>query len=123
MYGSYREPTYVQARRTGLGLVLRRDEGGLTYVKEIVPGYGAHRQGGVSANDQLLAVDSKQVEGWELEDIKNLTTGEVGSYCVLTLRRDNHDFQVTLERTLAEMGISENLRGMELSSTGLRSMY
>lgn len=124
MYGSFREPGLAQTRRTGLGLVLRRDEAGLTYVKEIVPGYGAHKQGGVMANDQLLAVDGKQVDGWELEDIKHLTTGEVGSYCALQLRRDQREFQLTLERTLADMGISDNFRGLGLESgMGTRPMY
>mmetsp|Transcript_59654 Transcript_59654/g.122352 ORF Transcript_59654/g.122352 Transcript_59654/m.122352 type:complete len:464 (-) Transcript_59654:233-1624(-) len=123
MYGSYREP--VQSRRIGLGLVLRRSEDGMTYVKEIVPGYAAQRQGGLMAGDQLLAVDGKGVENWELEDIKHLTTGEVGSQVVLNIRRDGRDMQVQLERTLENMGVSgmsDNFRGLGLETTApLRS--
>ena len=37
----------LQVRKVGLGLVLRRDEMNEVFVKEVISGFAAHRQGGV----------------------------------------------------------------------------
>jgi C-terminal processing protease CtpA/Prc len=45
-------------------------------------------------NDYIIAVDGKSVEGWDLDSIKQLTFGDEGTVCTLTLRRGNETFQV-----------------------------
>ena len=38
------------SRKVGLGLVLRKDESNLVYIKEIVPGFAASRQAGLQVS-------------------------------------------------------------------------
>lgn len=52
----------------------------------------------------------RSVEGWDLDSIKQLTFGDEGTTCTLSLRRDNENFQVSAncpdshECTQANMG-------------------
>lgn len=90
----------------GLGLLLRKNENHQTCIKETFPGYAAQRSGKVSPGDVILSVDGRQVENMDLEYIKNITIGEEGSTCVLTLKRDNSVFDVPLQRIHPE-GITD----------------
>ena len=47
MYGSMREVGRQAPRQVGLGVVLRRNEAEQVYVKEVIAGFAAHRQGGL----------------------------------------------------------------------------
>lgn len=54
MYGSMREVSRQAPRQVGLGVVLRRNEADSVYVKEVIAGFAAQRQGGL----QVLACAS-----------------------------------------------------------------
>mmetsp|Transcript_11067 Transcript_11067/g.25909 ORF Transcript_11067/g.25909 Transcript_11067/m.25909 type:complete len:523 (+) Transcript_11067:19-1587(+) len=112
-YSSMRE---VYGVKVGLGLVLRRNEEGRIFIKEIIHGFAAQRQGGVEPGDILVQVDDKLVDGFELDDIKHLTVGDIASYVTLTIRRAGADFTVQLQRVANEE--SQMLTGSRRSATG-----
>lgn len=88
-------------RKVGLGLLLRTSEAdGLTYVKETIRGFAAHAQGTVMPNDCIIAIDGRSVEGWDLDAIKQLTFGEEGTVCSITMRREYDNYTVSLTRIL-----------------------
>jgi C-terminal processing protease CtpA/Prc len=84
----------------GLGLLLKTENDGFTYVKETIQGFAASLQGTTMPNDCIIAVDGRSVEGWDLDAIKQLTFGEEGQPCQLTLRRGNETFTVNLVRVV-----------------------
>ncbi len=85
--------------KVGLGLVLRRNEHqNQIFVKEVVEGFAAHRQGGVLVNDVIISVDGRSVDDLELEQIKHLTVGDQGSSSVLRLLRNGEEITTTLLR-------------------------
>jgi hypothetical protein len=108
-------------RMVGLGLALERVSGDpTTYVQEIIPGFAAHRSAQFELHDILLSIDNEpvppppqmrrtrgsaltgtrrgQVDGWDLDSIKQLTVGAEGTSCTLSMLRGDRYFSVTLTR-------------------------
>ncbi len=52
-----------------------------------VQGFAAANSGQVRIGDFVIAIDDQPVEGWELENIKQLTIGDEGTMCTLTIKR------------------------------------
>jgi len=50
-------------------------------------GFAAANSGQVRIGDFVMAIDDQPVEGWELENIKQLTIGDEGTMCTLTIKR------------------------------------
>ena len=97
-FGPGELPNRRTPRKVGLGLVLRHDEDKQVFVKEIVKGFAAERQGGLQAHDVIVAVDDSNLDGLDLEEIKHLTVGDEGSVVRLLLRRAGRELTVMLER-------------------------
>jgi len=101
MYGSQRQA--VTSRQVGLGLLLRKNEQAQTCVKEIFSGYAASRSGRLNPGDVILAIDGRSIEGMDLENIKNLTIGEEGTNCALTVLRAGQKFDASFTRCHPEL--------------------
>ena len=70
------------------------------YVKEIVAGGAASREGTVQVGDVILAVDGTEVSGGELNKMRNLILGEIGTFVTLQFLRRTPDGE-ELEYTIA----------------------
>jgi len=92
----YRAP----AKKIGLGVLLKRSTQthGMTVVEDIIPGFACANSGQVRVGDFVTAVDEQAVEGWDIDNIKQLTIGDEGTMCNLTCRRANDTFNVALIR-------------------------
>jgi hypothetical protein len=119
MYGSQR---VVQSRQVGLGLLLRKNEQGQTCIKEVFSGYAASRSGRLQAGDVILAIDGRGIEGMDLENIKNLTIGEEGTNCSLTVLRAGQRFDATFTRCHPELPANDP-RASEVYRSLSRSSY
>jgi len=105
MSGSVHTSQHKQGHKVGLGLVLRRDDLNHVFVKEVIPGFAAQRQGGVQVNDVIVTVDGKHVDNLDLEDIKHLTVGDEGTAVLLALRRNGTEVHTRLQRTKGETAV------------------
>ena len=76
-------------KEIGIGVLLKRSSQfpGMTMVDHIVPGFACANSGKVRTGDLVLAVDGQDIEGWELDNVKQLTIGFEGSVITLTCQR------------------------------------
>jgi len=119
MYSSQRQA--VSSRQVGLGLRLRKNEQQQTCIKEIFSGYAASRSGRLNPGDVILSIDGRSIEGMDLENIKNLTIGEEGTNCTLSILRQGQKFDATFQRCHPELaandpGSAEVYRSLSRSS-------
>ena len=70
------------------------------FVKEIVVGGSASREGTVQVGDIILAVDGAEVSGSELNKMRNLILGEIGTFVTLQFLRRTPDGE-ELEYTIS----------------------
>lgn len=77
----------VQQRLFGIGVQLRDNLNGFTVVR-LVEGGPAWTQGGLRANDLIVAVDGEDVVGMDIADFVRMVRGEAGSEVALTLLRE-----------------------------------
>lgn len=70
------------------------------FVKEIVVGGSASREGTVQVGDIILAVDGAEVSGSELNKMRNLILGEIGTFATLQFLRRTPDGE-ELEYTIS----------------------
>lgn len=104
--------------QAGVGIFFQQEGDGSVYVKTIVSGGSAERDGSVRVGDRILAVDERQVVGEPLANLRGLILGQQGSVVRLVFERreggDNRQFETKLMRGTAEYlnGISA-WRGMD----------
>lgn len=77
----------VQQRLYGIGVQLRDSLNGFTIVR-LVEGGPAWTQGGLRANDLIVAVNGEPVVGMDITDFVRLVRGEGGSEVSLTILRE-----------------------------------
>jgi S1-C subfamily serine protease len=82
-------PPPVPPKQVGIGVLLKRSSQhkDMTVVDHIVPGFACANSGKVNVGDLVIAVDGRDISGWELELIKQLTIGDEGSTITLTCQR------------------------------------
>lgn len=94
----------------GVGIFLKQEptlNGGCVYVEHIVEKCSADRSGRIRVYDLIVGVDGDVVEGEPLSTLRNIITGQQGTYVVLAFRRvvdmqKPFDFRVKLMRGTAE---------------------
>lgn len=85
----------------GIGIVVSVTDGKWT-VDYPVPGSPAF-QAGIAPGDQIVAIDSVDLEGKTMKQIMELISGEIGSIVVLTIARgDSEPSDFTVRRTAVE---------------------
>jgi len=87
----------LQQRLYGIGVQLREGLDGFTIV-QVIEGGPTDLQGGILANDRVIAVDGETVIGMDIEDFVRLVRGESGSLVHLTLLRGEEQFEVDIIR-------------------------
>jgi len=96
------------ASTVGVGIFFHLEADGHVYVKTIVGGGSADRDGSVQVGDIIVKVDGRDVDGEQMPVVRDLILGPQGTYVVLTFSRpspDGHDLQymnVKLMRGTAE---------------------
>jgi len=100
----------------GAGLLLERNQEGLTYVEEIVTGFAAWKSGRVRVGDIVVAVDGRTVDGMHLSDIRQLTIGPQGSAVTIEFLRDGEFFSLTLVRSQPDQIDEGNIRACNVIS-------
>lgn len=102
----------------GVGIFFQQEGDGSVFVKTIVNGGSAEREGSVRVGDLIVAVDDRDVVGEPLATLRGLILGPQGSLVTLAFERgdgpDAQQFDCRLMRGTAEFlaGISAS-RGME----------
>lgn len=87
----------------GVGLFFVQAQGGFgaCEVDEVIPGSSADEQGSIRVGDVLTAVDSRDIRGLSLAQVRDAIVGQPGSLVTLTLNRPAHGtFSVTLARAV-----------------------
>lgn len=100
----------------GAGMLLERNEAGLTYVEEVVAGFAAWKSGRVSVGDIVVAVDARPVDGMNLADIRSLTIGAAGSAVTIEFLRNGEYFSLTLVRSQPDNIDEGNIRACSVIS-------
>eukprot|EP00960_Hanusia_phi_P047759 758573-Hanusia_phi.AAC.8 len=92
--------------QAGVGIFFQQENDGSVYVKTIVSGGSAEREGSVRVGDMILAVDDRDVIGEPLSTLRGLILGPQGSRVRLTFERregaENYRYESTLIRGTAE---------------------
>ncbi|EKX49073.1 hypothetical protein GUITHDRAFT_162236 [Guillardia theta CCMP2712] len=98
-----------KTKKVGLGILLKRNSQGETYIHALLPGFAGAESGEVQVDDIIVTIDNQNVDNWDLDDIKQLTVGDEGSACNLVLRRrgQTHE-QVKLIRIGSSRGQLES---------------
>ena len=86
-----------QGSRVGLGLVLEQLDSEII-LRDLVPGLAAWNSGQLHPGDVMVSVDGLSVDGYDLDQIKTLTVGNVGSSCQVQVRRDGKVVTALLSR-------------------------
>eukprot|EP00960_Hanusia_phi_P011438 333778-Hanusia_phi.AAC.3 len=73
--------------QAGVGIFFQQENDGNVYVKTIVSGGAAEREGTVSVGDVIVAVDDREVVGEPLAVLRNLILGQQGTTVKLTFQR------------------------------------
>jgi C-terminal processing protease CtpA/Prc len=68
------------------------------FVRSIPPGQGADRAG-LALDDEILAIDGKDVRSMTQDDVRRAVRGDVGSSMTLTILRDGQRREVKVVRT------------------------
>lgn len=68
------------------------------HVRSTPPGEGA-AQAGLQEDDEVVALDGRDVHVMTEEDIRRACRGDVGSTVVVTVLRDGHRQDITVRRT------------------------
>lgn len=85
----------LHSEMVGIGVVVqKRDDG--TFLIQSVYKESPAEAAGVQAGDTIRAVDGKQIDGMELEDLTSIVRGPKGTVVELTLARENRSEQVKL---------------------------
>lgn len=88
----------------GIGVEIRIEQGEFV-INSTVKGAPAEKAG-VQAEDRIIAIDGKAVEGQTLEDIVGITRGEEGTTLALTLFRPSSKETVELSITRGEVPVT-----------------
>ncbi len=81
----------------GIGVQFRSTEDGLNIVTRVIPNSPAEAAG-VQAGDIIHAVDDVIVDGYSASEIKELVTGEEGTYVSIDVLRDGKDIVFKIQR-------------------------
>eukprot|EP00287_Rhodomonas_sp_CCMP768_P012757 CAMPEP_0196724054 /NCGR_PEP_ID=MMETSP1091-20130531/6069_1 /TAXON_ID=302021 /ORGANISM="Rhodomonas sp., Strain CCMP768" /LENGTH=350 /DNA_ID=CAMNT_0042066139 /DNA_START=52 /DNA_END=1104 /DNA_ORIENTATION=+ len=73
--------------QAGVGIFFQQEADGNVYVKTIVSGGSAERDGTVQVGDVILAVDDREVVGEPLPVLRSLILGQQGSSVKITFQR------------------------------------
>mmetsp|Transcript_9458 Transcript_9458/g.31637 ORF Transcript_9458/g.31637 Transcript_9458/m.31637 type:complete len:138 (-) Transcript_9458:1490-1903(-) len=97
-----------KTKKVGLGILLKRNSQGETYIHALLPGFAGAESGEVQVDDIIVTIDNQNVDNWDLDDIKQLTVGDEGSACNLVLRRRGQTHEVKLIRIGSSRGQLES---------------
>jgi carboxyl-terminal processing protease len=81
-----------------IGAALGRQPDGRWYVRSTPPGQGA-AEAGLLADDEVVAVDGKEVKGMREEDVRRMVRGDLGSTMTITIVREGRRQDVTVKRS------------------------
>mmetsp|Transcript_43732 Transcript_43732/g.64188 ORF Transcript_43732/g.64188 Transcript_43732/m.64188 type:complete len:358 (-) Transcript_43732:587-1660(-) len=92
--------------QAGVGIFFQQESDGNVYVKTIVSGGAAERDGTVMVGDVIIAVDDREVIGEPLAVLRSLILGQQGSTTKLSLQRregsEVYQYDIKLMRGTAE---------------------
>ncbi|MGK7911888.1 MAG: S41 family peptidase [Synechococcus sp.] len=94
--------TSTAGELNGVGLQIALDEDGHIRVISPLEGTPADRAG-LQPDDVLLAIDGVEIDDWTLDEVANHLRGMTDTTVYLSLRRDEHDFEVQLKRESIEI--------------------
>jgi carboxyl-terminal processing protease len=81
-----------------IGALLGKREDGRLFIRGIPPGEGADRAG-LAIDDEIIAINGKEVRAMTPSDVKEAVRGDVGTTLVLTIERDGQRRDVKVERS------------------------
>eukprot|EP00960_Hanusia_phi_P074570 768269-Hanusia_phi.AAC.4 len=92
-YGSGNNEDLMDSNKAGVGIFFAPKESNknIVYVKSIVKGTSADREGTVQVGDIIQEVDGVEVKGSAMSDLRALILGEIGTFVTLQFMRESAD--------------------------------
>jgi carboxyl-terminal processing protease len=81
-----------------IGAALGRQPDGHWFVRSTPPGQGA-AEAGLLVDDEVVAIDGKDLKGMREEDVRRLVRGDFGSTMTVTIVREGRRQDVTVKRS------------------------
>lgn len=81
-----------------IGAALGKQSDGRMFVRSTPPGQGA-ADAGLQIDDEIVAIDGKDVKGMSEEDVRRAVRGDLGSSLVVTIVREGVRKDVTVKRS------------------------
>lgn len=81
-----------------IGAALGQRTDGRLFVRSTPPGQGA-AEAGLLVDDEILAIDGKQVRGMTETEVRRAVRGDVGSTLVVTVLRGGVRREITVKRS------------------------
>ncbi|EKX45599.1 hypothetical protein GUITHDRAFT_108473 [Guillardia theta CCMP2712] len=92
-YGSGNNEELMDSNKAGVGIFFAPKEGNknIVFVKSIVKGTSADREGTVQVGDIIQEVDGVEVKGSAMSELRSLILGEIGTFVTLQFLRESAD--------------------------------
>jgi carboxyl-terminal processing protease len=81
-----------------IGAALGKRADGRMFVRSTPPGQGA-AEAGLQVDDEIVAIEGKDVKAMSEEDVRRAVRGDLGSSLVVTIVRDGQKRDVTVKRS------------------------
>lgn len=81
-----------------IGAALGKRADGRMFVRSTPPGQGA-AEAGLMIDDEIVAIDGKDVKAMSEEDVRRAVRGDLGSSLVVTIVREGQKREVTVKRS------------------------
>ena len=118
-YQSYQEQ--MANAYVGIGVTIQEAEEDQGFVIVSVTAGGPAEEVGIQVQDLLIMVDGQDVRGMEMDQVRALVRGEVGSHVSLTLMRQGETTTVSVERRQVQTVVAE--QEMLSDHIGLVTIY
>jgi carboxyl-terminal processing protease len=81
-----------------IGAALGKRADGRMFVRSTPPGQGA-AEAGLHVDDEIVAIEGKDVKAMSEEDVRRAVRGDLGSNLTITIVRDGQKRDVTVKRS------------------------
>jgi carboxyl-terminal processing protease len=87
---------------TGIGVVISPGEDNLITVVSPIEGSPASKSG-IKPGDKIIKIDGKNITAKDIDKATHMIKGKPGTDVILTIKRDNKDFDITIKRQEIKM--------------------
>eukprot|EP00285_Hemiselmis_virescens_P012972 CAMPEP_0173406500 /NCGR_PEP_ID=MMETSP1356-20130122/64739_1 /TAXON_ID=77927 ORGANISM="Hemiselmis virescens, Strain PCC157" /NCGR_SAMPLE_ID=MMETSP1356 /ASSEMBLY_ACC=CAM_ASM_000847 /LENGTH=817 /DNA_ID=CAMNT_0014367507 /DNA_START=58 /DNA_END=2511 /DNA_ORIENTATION=- len=101
----------------GLYFLTKEKERGVVYVKDIIAGRSADREGTVQVGDVIQSVDGQSVANMSMDQLRAMVVGEVGTFVSMAFERPDEDDEVSSYEVSLMRGNAEYFAQLKAKNT------